>query len=329
MAIGIFGLGALGRLEGGKAVERPLALILLALWMLIAASYLSYRMEEHVRDAVGSFQVGTWVAGTAVLDEMLVLAFPAWRSLQLALGLVALGLWVWFIILILRGFARISAEGTGRVTGRVLLSTVATQSIVILIYKFFSENAPQLPLATLIWVGYLFYVIGSVMVAHRYLRSGWNLVEDWNATNCILHGAMSITGLAAVLTGAVPAAFAVAVWIWVISMFVLVEGIEVLWAVKRIRRYGWRRGVFAYHVSQWSRNFTFGMLYAFTWQLSAQLLPTSWMRDVHSSILSFGGYVVLLALVAEIAVFLACQLTPREITRRLAPTSEMRDHSEL
>lgn len=308
MAIGIFGLGALSRLEGGKAVERPLALILLALWAFIAASYLSYRMEEHVRDAVGSFQVGTWVAGTAVSGEMFILAFPDWRSLQLGLGLVALGLWMWFITLILQGFARIVAEGTAQVTGRILLSTVATQSIAILIYALFSTNAPQPVLAVLIWGGSCFYIIGFAMVAHRYLRPGWNLADDWNATNCILHGAMSITGLAAVLTGTVPSAFAVVVWIWVASMFVFVESIEILWAAERIKRHGWRRGVFAYHVSQWSRNFTFGMLYAFTMHLSARLLPISWLRDVHASILSFGAYAVLLALVAEIAVFLAYQL---------------------
>ena len=310
MAIGIFGLGALSHLEGGKAMERPLALILLALWMLIAASYLSYRPEVHIRDAVGSFQVGTWVAGTAVLGEMLILAFPDWRMLQLALSIVALVLWVWFMALILRGFAAILVEGTGRGTGSVLLSTVATQALAILIYKLFSGDAPQSALAILIWGGFLFYVIGSVVVAHRYLRSGWNLADDWDATNCILHGAMSITGLAAVLTGAVPSAFAVAVWLWVVSMFVVVESIEVLWAVKRIERYGWRRGVFTYHVSQWSRNFTFGMLYAFTMHLSARLLPVAWLRDVHASILSFGAYAVLLALAAEITVFLARQLNP-------------------
>lgn len=309
MAIGIFGLGALGRLEGGEAAERPLALILLALWAFIAASYLSYRPKEHIRDVGESFQVGTWVAGTAVLDEMLILAFPEWKSLQLALGIIALGLWMWFMALILRGFARISIEGTGRVTGGILLSTVATQALAILIYKLFSGDVAQPALAILIWGGFLFYVIGSAMVVHRYLRPGWDFAEDWDATNCILHGAMSITGLAAVLTGAVPSSFAVVAWIWSVSMFFFVESIEILWAVKRIKRYGWRRGVTSYNVAQWSRIFTFGMLYAFTMRPSAGLLPASWLRDLHSSILSFGAYVVLLALVVEIAVFLAHQLT--------------------
>lgn len=52
------------------------------------------------------------------------------------------------------------------------------------------------------------------------------------------------------------------------------------------------------------------MLYAFTMRLSDGLLPASWLRDLHSSILSFGAYAVLLALVAEIALFLVCQLNP-------------------
>src|SRR5690606_9654592 len=126
----------------------------------------------------------------------------------------------------------------------------------------------------------------------RYLRGGWSLVHDWNNTNCILHGAMSITGLAAALTLSVPLGFTVLVWGWVLAVFVVVEAVELLRAVKRVSALGWKEGVLSYHVSQWSRNFTFGMFYAFTVHLPARLLPGSFMRGTHHVISSFGQYAV-------------------------------------
>src|SRR3546814_6209790 len=70
-----------------------------------------------------------------------------------------------------------------------------------------SSDLPTLrPAATaLVALGYVFYAIGAALVLRRYLRQpGWRLAEDWENPNCILHGAMSITGLAAVMSGAVP-----------------------------------------------------------------------------------------------------------------------------
>src|SRR3546814_12892621 len=75
---------------------------------------------------------------------------------------------------------------------------------------------------------------------------------------------MSITGLAAVMSGAVPFAVCYATWLYAGIMFLLVEAVELARLVQRKRLYGWRRGLGPYHVSQWARNFTFGMFYAFT-----------------------------------------------------------------
>src|SRR3546814_9984150 len=70
-----------------------------------------------------------------------------------------------------------------------------------------SSDLPTLrPAATaLVALGYVLYALGAALVLRRYLRQrGWRLAEDWENPNCILHGAMSITGLAAVMSGVVP-----------------------------------------------------------------------------------------------------------------------------
>jgi len=40
--------------------------------------------------------------------------------------------------------------------------------------------------------------------------------------------------------------------------------VEIARAMKRTRLYGFAEGLLIYDPTQWSRNFTFGMLYAFT-----------------------------------------------------------------
>lgn len=144
----------------------------------------------------------------------------------------------------------------------------------------------------------------------RYLlHRQWNLDEHWDDTNCILHGAMSITGLAIVTSDAAPEGWAVATWLWVVVVLVLVEGIEAARLVSRVRSYGLRDGVFNYYVSQWARIFTFGMFYAFSLQLYRESIAPAWASEVLRMIVVYGHYVVLAALLAQTALFLLDRVT--------------------
>jgi hypothetical protein len=57
------------------------------------------------------------------------------------------------------------------------------------------------------------------------------------------------------------------IWAAALILFLVVEAIEILRAVQRVRTFGWKAGLFSYSVSQWSRNFTFGMFVAFSMYL--------------------------------------------------------------
>ena len=104
-----------------------------------------------------------------------------------------------------------------------------------------------------------------------------------------------------------------AVWLYVLAALVAVEAIEIARLLARIGAYGWRLGALTYHASQWARNFTFGMFYAFTLALSRQpgfSTEPPWLRAIQGPILIVGPYVVLAFLLSEIALCLQAGLEP-------------------
>lgn len=314
MAIGIFIVGALHQLPfPAEALTQLLTLEGLVVWAFIATSYLtSYfrgTFQVHTADPVGCFAVGTWVAGTAVLAKLLDKVLPEWHLVALGMALITLSVWLWYLVLISRRYGVIMASTTRlKANGVILLATVSTQSVLILLEQLFPGQIPWQIATGLIVLGYFFYSLGLILIVQRYLRQKkWRLAEDWSNTNCILHGAMSITGLAAVESGALPLDLIIATWLWVFIMFILVELIECKRLLERVRLYGWRKGVFTYHVSQWSRNFTFGMFYTFTLRMHPLLQAKAGdiLDTLQVNILALGQYVVLAFLVLEIGLFIS------------------------
>ena len=323
MAIGIFVLGALQRLPVPVAtLTQILTLEGLIVWAYIAASYIrSYfrgTFHNHTDDPVGCFAVGTWVAGTAVLARLVAIVLPAWRPLVLALAALTLLVWLWYLVLIIRRYRIIlHSPSRLRTTGRILLATVSTQSLVLLIEQLLPGQVPVQVAAGLIGLGYGFYGLGFVLIVQRYLRQPhWRLADDWDNTNCILHGAMSITALAALESRALPDPLIIASWLWAATLFVIVEVIEIARLRARVRAYGWRDALATYQVSQWARNFTFGMFYAVTVRLSVLLggaagLGNAGLSVLQAGIIAGGQYLVLILLLIEISLFMSQNAGPR------------------
>jgi hypothetical protein len=272
MAGSIFVIAALGQFPFPELASRIVALSLLVIWVSIAFSYarsgVRGELVHALQQPANAFTVGTWVAGSAVLGRTLFETLPGWRPLEVALWVVVATLWVWCVGLLMPAFRAVwRAPGEQGANGAILLATVGTQSLVV-------SGEAVLPGGMLRWVaalivlGYLFYAVRLVPLARRYLwQRQWNLDDHWDDINCILHGTVSITGLAVVQSGALPGDWAVATWVWVAMTFVLVESLEVARLIARARDYGWREGLLTYYVSQWARIFTFGMFYAFALQL--------------------------------------------------------------
>ena len=314
MAGGIFGAAALQHIPGaGALLTAPLSIVLAVGWAGVAAaiagSALRDGMTAHTGSLVGSFAIGTWIAASVVVARMAMLAAPALLWPAELLFAVSLGLWAWFVPRAIGNLVRIarSPAASTRPTGAILLTTVATQAVALLDFRLFAE------IWQLRWLGFALsafgfgcYVVGAGLIVRRYAAGGaWRLAVEWDNTNCILHGALSISGLAAVVGGSFD--IAPIAWLWTLtaSVFLAVEAIEVARLRARVGELGWRGAVLVYDTSQWARNFTFGMFYAFTVAVAGHLdfgrdYPV--LAGVAAAITGSGQYLVLALLAVELGL---------------------------
>ena len=315
MAGGIFGAAALQAIPHGPLLTKPLAVVLALGWLAIAGLILCDAAREglaaHTGPLVGSFSIGTWVAASAVIARMAMLAAPHALWLAKAMFVVGSVVWLWFVPRALRNLWRLAGAPTGttRPTGVILLTTVATQAVALPAFRLFPAVAPVSAAATvLLLFGLACYVVGAVLIVRLYVAGPrWHLATDWDNTNCILHGALSITGLTAVVGDVFGATVLAPFWAVVLAVFVIVETIELARLAARWRLMGWRDAVLVYDISQWTRNFTFGMFYAFTAALAGRFAlaePYPALAAFVGSVLACGQYIVLMLLITELVLMI-------------------------
>src|SRR5690348_14919536 len=310
MACGIFALAALPALPGGALLRQPLALAVLVLWALLALRFAAgwRKGDPRLGPPLARVAVGTWIAGTAVTAALVAAALPGWTLPAALLVAIVLALWPWYLRLLAAAVRQVAGDARQKVTGSILLVTVATQATALLCAVF--TRPPALPhlMAALVALGGAFYLAGATLIARAWRNAPrWRLDEDWDNGNCILHGAVSITGLAAILSGAMPQPACLALWLFAAAMFAMIESVELARLVLRARHHGWRGGVLCYDTSQWARNFTFGMFYAVTRNYLATFGAPSItaVAMLQRWIAAGGQYVVLVLLLVELGLLVA------------------------
>lgn len=305
MSTGIFSAFALRALPFySDTLGRIAALEVVVLWLLITWSILrSIRAKGfhiHLEPILQRFAIGTWVAGTAVLSVLSAQSLPEIWWLSDALAAISVALYVPYVVLFISGYISLWARvNTQRSTGVILLATVSTQSVIIALYTVLGHELPHRIIESMVALDILFLGSGILLIWLHYLRVRfYDLADRWHNTNCIIHGAISITGLALAITSAVDSEALLTVWCVAAGLFMVVECIELIRLAQRVGRYGWGKGAFSYDVSQWSRNFTFGMLLAFSMVLAQRTGISLLQTVVHN-----GVYVVATLLVIEVIIF--------------------------
>ncbi|RWZ58654.1 hypothetical protein EQV77_06715 [Halobacillus fulvus] len=311
MAFGIFLEGAMNYFFG-QGVGRWFVMIYFTLSAALYTKWCRQIFQKEflsslINNPVNSFTLGSWVAGCSVLLVVVDAYFSFFHPIAIVMTAINTLFWLAFLMISVVNFKRLWTERIHVPHGVILLSTVATQSIVILWNEMF-PSLPEYLSLTAIFVGVSFYIISFYLITRRYWSTRWSLAEDWTNTNCILHGALSITGLALVSTGVWTGTALLYYWVLVFVVLCLVEGMEVIRACQRVRRKGWKEGIFSYHISQWSRNFTFGMFYTFTLMMHEALSPESLLYSVHEVFLPVLAWVVLGTLVVEVGLWLMRKL---------------------
>lgn len=313
MAIGIFLMGTIEAFPTlNEHLGKLLAFILLITWIviyLLLSLQFFHRafLKSFIKDPINSFAMGTWIAGVSVLCHVFLEYFPSIIKFTQIMALFNSFLWLFFLITCVYNFKKLLFDANDYpVHGILLLSTVGTQSIIVLLNNVFFQ-LPTLISETVILIGVVFYFI-SVFLMSKWvvMKRNWALSDDWSNTNCIIHGALSITGLAMVSSQTFPPFAINLLWVIIFILIICVEAIELYRAIIRIKKYGWDKGVFSYHVSQWSRNFTFGMFYVFTlvmYKTPDYLLSES-LNHFQASFIGVWAWIVLITLIVEIIIYL-------------------------
>lgn len=312
MAIGIFLLGTIEAFPFLNIhVGKFLAFMLLIIW-LIVYGWLSYQFFHEdflipfIKHPVQSFAMGTWIAGVSVLCNVFLEYFPNIIKVTQMMALLNSMLWVLFVVTCVYNFKKLLWDDHRYpMHGILLLSTVGTQSIVVLVSNVFFQ-LPDVFAETVIVIGLLFYGVGMYLITRWTIQTkDWTITEDWTNTNCIIHGALSITGFAMVTTETFTPMIVHVLWVITFVLLVGVECLELVRARKRIRMYGWKQGIFTYNVTQWSRNFTFGMFYVFTLlMLKDPVYALS--ENFHSFqmyVISLWAWIVFIALLIQVGIF--------------------------
>lgn len=323
MAIGIFFISVFPQIDLPLVLPSYIIdLSLFFIWLFLIFSFMKAALrgvfrKRYLTHPVQSFAVGTWVAGTSILCLVLFHQFPFLRPIIFTVALLNTGLWVFYLVLCLKSYRVIfSARYYKRVHGIVFLSTVSTQSLVIVFNTLFQSSLLQQCSRLIIAAGLCLYFLNLILITIRFQRfKTGDILNGWKNTNCIVHGAMSISGIAAIISGAFTQEVILVMWIWAALLFFIVESIELWRLAARLHVYSLHEAVGRYHVSQWARNFTFGTFYMFTLHIDFTGAPALF-TVVQQLVVESGIPVLLLLLVIECVLFFKDSL----------PWAESRNH---
>src|SRR5699024_6972281 len=241
MAYGIFFIGAYDYLPflcPFEWVTIPLFTVMVAsIFTMVFLTYIRPKIfKQFQNEPTRLFALVTWVAVLSVFllvlqkHNLLIQPFIpglAFMNVMLIIGLI--GFYTY-------AFKQLLKRPRPKVDGIILLSTVSLQSIVIMLFHLFGSTFKGI-FIPLICLGLICYIIGSTLIGRSYLKKGWTFADDWANTNCIIHGALSITGLAVVLTESFSHSFIFTLFIITTLLLCLVECLEILRLFKRIKRY--------------------------------------------------------------------------------------------
>lgn len=311
MAVGVFSLNVGPNFNINAIWFKIIALIAVSIWAFFMISYITSLILKkfnalHYDKLIGRFRIGTWVASTSVTVIIISKYFPMFDRMVSPLVVINSLLWLFFFVISIKSMFTIFMNKLGEnVNGILFLTTVSTQSLVLMynnVWDDFNLYINEFLIAT----GFLFYLLSVYMIIKRYTKYSWSLIDDWRAPNCMFHGALSIIGSSAVISGVFSPALALTFWFIVLFIFIAHEAIEIVRGVLRCKEYGLIEGLLVYDHSQWSRLFTFCMFYTFTLKMETNVaVQFNWIASGQRLILTYGKWIIALLLIIEITLLIS------------------------
>ena len=149
MAIGIFLIGGIKEFPLIHLhASKYMAITLVMIWIFIIYSYIKVLVaglfrRYYLYHRVNSFAIGSWVAASSIIVMVVLKHFPQYHDIVKVVAMIDSILWSLFFYICLYCFKVIIQQGLyNRIHGVILLSTVSTQSIVILLSNAFPSSIP-------------------------------------------------------------------------------------------------------------------------------------------------------------------------------------------
>lgn len=313
MAIGLFALSVLPFFPPEIAILRPyFTLELLIIWFFIAESYIQCYLHQHfyihTRNILNHFNIGTWIISTVYLSLLWFKSFSGLDEVGIFLALIAVCVWIEYMHIMINDLHVVVRNPIGmKLTGSIFLLTVSIQSIAILLNSVLDTSFPLPIFIILIILGFFYYAVCFILLLKNYFQAHFHhVIVDWPHSNSLLHGALSITGLACLKTGDVSPAVIVSTWIAAAILFVLVEGIALLSMLFNIVKEGAKAALWKYDLSQWVRSYAYGLFFAFSIAIERMQFPL--LKPVTFFIIQYGKYVIAGLLLVEVVLFCQARL---------------------
>jgi hypothetical protein len=172
MAVGIIIHGIL--INATNHYVKVLCILNVALWISFSILLTSFNhkfKDIHITNPINRFGIGTWVAGTSICGILIYQQFVEWVFLAEIITYLNIGLWLFYMGICIKTFYELtSSRLVKNVHGILLLTTVSTQSIVLLINTIYKD----VPLAlniSLITLGFSLYII--CLLHHKPVLFGY------------------------------------------------------------------------------------------------------------------------------------------------------------
>lgn len=315
MALGIITFDVLPQFQWMPHLIRQLMvmeILIIALYLVCFFVQRAIEIQFNIftTNAVNQFGIGTWIAGSSILVILFLQQYPYWHIVIWSFSFCALFFWPIYLIISFRNLWHIFSKKIKLHTGNLLLLTVSTQAVALLTHALFANKLPILMTQAFIFLGYIFYIIG-ITILGKYLISHQKkrLILGWSNGYSIMHGALSISGLASITTHSMNNKVILSTWILATMVFFCIESLSLTKLYYRIKIKGLVLGMLIYNLSQWTRIFTFGMYYSFSLALFKQHLNTKFLLH---HVVTYGKYVVLVLLLFEVFIFLQDKLSNRK-----------------
>src|SRR5690625_1318054 len=176
MANGIFLIGAVEAFPFLNVhLGKYLAFLLMIAWIIIykrLSVQFFYRdfLIPFIKHPINSFAIGTWIAGVSVLCNVFLKYFPSILVITQAMAILNSFLFLFFLGNIFYNFKQLIFDHQDYpVHGILLISTVGTQSIVVLLNNVLF-HWPSYFSTTIIILGFIFYVVGIILIVRRYVN---------------------------------------------------------------------------------------------------------------------------------------------------------------